>query len=61
MSTPSDPLRDAVVERRLAWAARFHPLARDDERLPATLPGLHVLAFAILLRARFVVLMVRRA
>ncbi len=27
--------------------ARFRRLARDDERLPETLAGLHVLAFAM--------------
>lgn len=38
-----------VVERSFAWAARFRHLARDYERLPTTLAGLHFLAFAILL------------
>jgi len=38
-----------VVERSFAWMARFRRLARDDERLPETLAGLHFLAFAILL------------
>ena len=37
-----------VVERSFAWSARFRRLARDYERLPQTLTGLHVLAFAIL-------------
>jgi transposase len=41
-----------VVERSFAWAARFRRLARDYERLPETLAGLHFLAFAILLLAR---------
>jgi transposase len=41
-----------VVERSFAWAARFRRLARDYERLPATLAGLHFLAFAILLLHR---------
>jgi transposase len=50
-----------VVERSFAWAARFRRLARDDERLPATLAGLHFLAFAILLLRRFVELMVQSA
>jgi len=45
-----------VVERSLAWAARFRRLARDYERLPETLAGLHFLAFAILLLKRFVTL-----
>jgi hypothetical protein len=43
-----------VVERSFAWTARFRRLARDDERLPETLAGLHFLAFAILLLKRFV-------
>jgi transposase len=50
-----------VVERSFAWAARFRRLARDYERLPATLAGLHFLAFAILLLRRFVELMVQSA
>ena len=37
------------MERRLAWLARFRRLARDYERLPQTLAGLHFVAFAILL------------
>jgi transposase len=41
-----------VVERSFAWAARFRRLARDYERLPETLAGLHFLAFAILLLHR---------
>jgi transposase len=44
-----------VVERSFAWLARFRRLARDYERLPATLAGLHFLAFACLLLQRFVV------
>jgi transposase len=46
-----------VVERSNAWAARFRRLARDYERLPETLAGLHFLAFATLLLARFAALM----
>ena len=38
-----------VVERTFAWAARFRRLARDFERLPEVLAGLHWLAFAGLL------------
>ena len=44
-----------VVERSIAWMARFRRLARDYERLPETLAGLHFLAFAILLLQRFVI------
>jgi len=47
-----------VVERSFAWTARFRRLARDYERLPQTLAGLHFLAFAILLLHRFIHLMV---
>lgn len=36
-----------VVERSFGWVARFRRLARDYERLPQTLAGLHFLAFAI--------------
>ena len=47
-----------VVERSFAWTARFRRLARDYERLPQTLAGLHFLAFAILLLHRFIHLVV---
>ena len=35
-----------VVERSFAWAARFRRLAKDYERLPETVAGLHFVAFA---------------
>jgi transposase len=38
-----------VVERSFAWIARFRRLARDYERLPASLAGLHWLAFITLM------------
>lgn len=41
-----------VVERAFAWMARFRRLARDYERLPATLAGLHLVAFSVLLLRR---------
>ena len=41
-----------VVERSFAWMARFRRLARDYERLPAVLAGLHFIAFACLLLHR---------
>jgi transposase len=41
-----------VVERSFAWVARFRRLARDYERLPTTLTGLHFLVFACLLLSR---------
>jgi len=45
-----------IVERDFAWAARFRRLARDYERLAATLAALHFLAFACLMLHRFTVL-----
>ena len=41
-----------VVERSIGWMARFRRLARDYERLPQTLAGLHYLAFAVLMISR---------
>lgn len=41
-----------VIERSFAWAARFRRLARDYERLPETVAGLHFLAFACLMLHR---------
>jgi len=38
-----------VVERSLAWMARFRRLAKDYERLPTTVAGLHFVAFACLM------------
>ena len=46
-----------VVERSFGWAARFRRLARDYERLPETLAGLHFVAFALLMLARAVPIM----
>ncbi len=46
-----------VIERSFGWVARFRRLARDYERLPDTLKGLHFLAFAVLMLARSVHLM----
>jgi transposase len=43
-----------VVERGFAWAARFRRLARDDERLPQVLAGLHFVAFACLMLHRLI-------
>jgi transposase len=48
-----------VVERSFAWATRFRRLARDYERLPTTLAGLHFLAFACLFLHRAVPLLNR--
>ena len=41
-----------IVERSFAWAARFRRLARDYERLPQTVAGLHFVAFACLMLNR---------
>jgi transposase len=43
-----------VVERSFAWVARFRRLARDYERLPETVAGLHFLAFACLMVHRLI-------
>ncbi len=43
-----------VVERSFAWTARLRRLARDFERTPETLAGLHFLAFLILMLPKFV-------
>jgi transposase len=41
-----------VVERSFGWINRFRRLARDYERLPETLAGLHFVIFAMLMLAR---------
>jgi transposase len=41
-----------VVERSFAWAARCRRLAKDYERLPEVVAGLHFLAFASLMLRR---------
>lgn len=38
-----------VVERSFAWATRFRRLAKDYERLPTTLAGLHFVAYVCLM------------
>jgi transposase len=48
-----------VVERSFGWLTRFRRLARDYERLPETLAGLHFLAFALILLNRFVQFLAR--
>jgi transposase len=50
-----------VVERSFGWMARFRRLARDYERLPETLAGLHFLAFAMLMLKRFITFMLESA
>jgi transposase len=46
-----------VVERSFGWAARFRRLARDYERLPETLAGLHFVAFSTLMLSRVIQLL----
>ena len=48
-----------VVERSFGWTARFRRLARDYERLPTTLAGLHFLTFATLMLKRIVALILQ--
>lgn len=43
-----------VVERSFAWATRFRRLAKDYERLPEVVAGLHFLAFVTLMLHRLV-------
>jgi transposase len=38
-----------VVERSFAWATRFRRLVKDYERLPETVAGMHLLAFACIM------------
>lgn len=46
-----------VVERSFAWLSRFRRLAKDYERLPETVAGLHLVAFATLMLGRMVKLL----
>ncbi len=50
-----------VVERSVAWMARFRRITRDYERLPDTLVGLHFLVFASLMLMRVVHVLVHSA
>ena len=43
-----------VVERSFAWTARFRRLARDFERTPEILRGLHFVAFVMLMLQNFI-------
>ncbi len=47
-----------VVERSFAWLTRFRRLAKDYERLPETVAGLHLVAFATLMLGRVMKLLV---
>jgi transposase len=42
-----------VVERSFGWLNRFRRLARDYERLPETLAGLHFVVFSVLMLVNF--------
>lgn len=46
-----------VVERSFAWMSKFRRLARDYERLDATLAGMHWVAFVCVMLARAVPLL----
>lgn len=46
-----------VVERSFAWATRFRRLAKDYERLPETVAGLHFLVFAIIMLKNYAALL----
>jgi transposase len=48
-----------VVERTFAWLSRFRRLAKDYERLPQTLVGLHLVAFTTLMLHRVLTLLIR--
>jgi len=50
-----------IVERSFAWFARFHRLARDYERLPGALAGLHFLAAVLLMLESVVTLVAQYA
>jgi transposase len=41
-----------AVERSFAWMTRFRRLAKDFERLPKTVAGLHFAVFACIMLAR---------
>ncbi len=47
-----------VVERSFAWLTRFRRLAKDYERLPETVAGLHLVAFSVLMLGRVMTLLV---
>ncbi len=42
------------MERTFAWLTRFRRLAKDDERLPETVIGLHLVAFVSLVLHRVI-------
>jgi transposase len=44
--------RRSVIERSFAWMTRFRKLPKDFERLPKTVAGLQLAAFACTTQAR---------
>ena len=46
---PCEDFEFDLVERSFGWVNRFRRLARDYERLPETLAGLHYVVFSILM------------
>jgi transposase len=50
-----------VVERSFAWAARFRRLAKDYERLPETVAGLHFVVFSCVLLSRLALVLTESA
>jgi transposase len=46
-----------VVERSFAWLSRFRRLAKDYERLPETVAGLHLVALSTLMLGRMLKLL----
>ena len=47
-----------VVERSFAWLSRFRRLAKDYERLPETVAGLHLVACSVLMFGRLMKLLI---
>jgi len=45
------------VERSFGWLSRFRRLAKDYERLPETVAGLHLVAFTTMMLGRMVKLL----
>jgi hypothetical protein len=50
-----------VVERRFAWLTRFRRQAKDFERLPKTVAGLHFAVLAFIMLARCFTISARHA
>ena len=48
-----------LVERDVAWLSRFRRLAKEYERVPETLAGLHLVAFATLMLGRMLKLLMQ--